>query len=204
MIPEPQENPVSAAGIGSKLRSLRKGQGLSIRMLAEKAKLSPNTISLIESNSTSPTVATLQTIANVLGIPLGAFFNELENNDEVILLKVQDQEKQVAPGITISVVPDEVLGQCVHLMHFTIEAGVSSGEEPLVHPGDELVLCLQGELEYLVNERIYRLKRNDMLAFRSELPHSWVNRSQAKAVFLVLIKNDADDAFRSHLAPGED
>lgn len=199
---EPRDNRSPTPEIGEKLRSLRKAQKLSIRVLAEKARLSPNTISLIESNSTSPTVATLQTIANALDIPLSAFFTRGEQDEDVILIEAQEQEKQATPGLNVSVFPAKVLGQRVRIMHFIIEPGVGSGNEPLVHPGDELVLCLQGELEYVVRDRVYRLKKQDGLAFKGDLPHSWFNRSRVEARFLVLITSEPDQSFRAHIRPG--
>lgn len=192
-----------APDISEKIRFLRKAHKLSIRVLAQKAGLSPNTISLIESNATSPTVATLQTIANVFDVPLAAFFTNADQEAEIILIKAQDQSKQVTPGVSVSVFPGNVLNQRVRVMHFTINPGMSSGNESLVHPGDELVICMQGELEYVVQDRIYRLKQHDSLAFKANLPHAWTNRSQADCRFLVLITAEPDQAFRSHIRPLE-
>jgi len=198
---EPHVNTTQSHEIGEKLKSFRKAHGLSIRVLAEKASLSPNTISLIESSASSPTVATLQTIANVLDIPLSAFFTNPEPEDDVVLIKAQDQDKQVTPGLSVSVFPSHVLDHRVRVMHFAIGPGASSGNESLVHPGDELVMCLQGELEYVVMDRVYRLKKQDSLAFKAHLPHSWYNRSQAETHFLVLITTETDLSFRAHVLP---
>jgi transcriptional regulator with XRE-family HTH domain len=195
-------NQTQPPGMGERLRALRKSQGYSIRVLAEKAGVSPNTISLIESNTTSPTVATLQTIANVLVVPLSAFFTSDEQTEEVIQIKGTEHERQVAPGLRVSVFPASVLDQRVRVMYFTIQPGIGSGNEPLVHPGDELVFCLQGELEYVVKDRVYRLKKQESLAFEASLPHSWYNRSQGETHFLVLVTTETDQSFRSHIQPG--
>jgi transcriptional regulator with XRE-family HTH domain len=196
---EPRDNQTSSPKIGQKLKNLRKSRGFSIRLLAEKAGVSPNTISLIESNSTSPTVATLQTIANTLEIPLAAFFMNSEPEDDVVLIKAQEQEMQVDSGLTVSVFPGQVLDQRVRIMHFTIAPGVGCGPEPLAHPGDELVLCLQGELKYTVNERTYLLDKQDSLAFNAHLPHRWYNAGEVDCHFLVMITAENDQTFRSHI-----
>lgn len=188
-------------GIGEKLRLFRKERGLSIRVLAERAGLSPNTISLIENNSASPTVTTLYTIANVLDIPLSAFFIEGENGEEVRLIKAQDRERTVTPGVKVSVLPGDVLDRCVHILHFVVEPGKGSGNDQMVHPGDELVICIQGELEYRVKDTIYNLKEQDSLTFNAGFPHSFYNRSQAETHFLVLITTETDQSFRFHMQP---
>jgi transcriptional regulator with XRE-family HTH domain len=191
--------PHSPPGIGEKLRLFRKERGLSIRVLAERAGLSPNTISLIENNSASPTVTTLYTIANVLDIPLSAFFIEDENGEEVRLVRAQDRERTVIPGVKVSVLPGDILDRRVHILHFVVEPGKGSGNDQMVHPGDELVICTQGELEYRVKDTIYNLKEQDSLAFNGSFHHSFFNRSRAETHFLVMITTETDQAFRFHM-----
>jgi HTH-type transcriptional repressor of puuD len=196
---EQRENVFPPLGIGEKLRLFRKERGLSIRVLAERAGLSPNTISLIENNSASPTVTTLYTIANVLDIPLSAFFVEDENGEDVRLVRAQDQERTVIPGVKVSVLPSDILDRRVHILHFVVEPGKGSGNDQMVHPGDELVICIQGELEYRVKDTIYNLKEQDSLAFNAGFPHSFFNRSRAETHFLVMITTETDQAFRFHM-----
>ncbi|RPI83397.1 MAG: helix-turn-helix domain-containing protein [Chloroflexi bacterium] len=196
---EQRETISQPPGIGEKLRYFRKERGLSIRVLAEQARLSPNTISLIENNTASPTVTTLYAIANVLDIPLSAFFTEGENGEAVRLVTAQDRERTVIPGLRVSVLPGDVLDQRVHILHFVVEPGNGSGNDQMVHPGDELVICLRGELEYRVNDTIYNLKEQDSLAFNAGSPHSFFNRKQDETHFLVLITTEADQSFRYHV-----
>ncbi|RPI87160.1 MAG: helix-turn-helix domain-containing protein [Chloroflexi bacterium] len=197
---EQSENKSLAKSIGEKLKSLRKAHGFSIRALAERAELSPNTISLIESNTTSPTVATLQTIANVLDIPLADFFTTSKLDDDVIFIKARDQERQISPGLNVSFFPGQILDQRIRAMHFVIEPGMNSGDDFLCHPGEELVLCLEGELDYVVKDRTYHLEKQDSLAFKENIPHSWENRYQVEAHILVLITTEADQTFHSHIS----
>jgi transcriptional regulator with XRE-family HTH domain len=201
MMPDQRGSAIQPPGIGEKLKALRKERGLSIRALAERARLSPNTISLIENNSASPTVTTLYTIANVLDVPLSAFFIEDENGEEVRLVRAQDRERTVIPGVKVSVLPGDVLDRRVHILHFVVEPGKGSGDDQMVHPGDELVICTQGELEYRVEDTLFILEEQDSLAFRANLPHSWHNRSRKEAHFLVLITTEADQSFRFHMQP---
>lgn len=189
--------------IGEKLKYFRKLRSLSIRVLAEKAGISPNTISLIESNASSPTVATLQNIANVLDIPLAAFFTNKEQEQDIVFIKAKEHNKQVSPGLSVGVLPAQILDRRVQVMHFEIAPGASSGNESLVHPGDEMVLCLEGDLDYVVNDHIYHLKKEDSLAFKAHLPHAWFNRSGAETHFLVMITTETDQSFRSHMQTAE-
>lgn len=191
----------SSPQIGEKLKTLRKSRGYSIRLLAEKAGLSPNTISLIESSATSPTVATLQNIANVLEIPLSAFFMHEEPESEIVLIRAQDHNHPLGQDLRVSVFPSQILDQRVRVMRLTISPGAGCGPEPLAHPGDELVICLHGTLEYTVKGQTYFLEEQDSLSFKAHLPHRWYNPGQEDVHFMILITTETDQSFRSHLVP---
>ena len=59
--------------IGSKIRTIRNKKNITIAQMCEKTGLSKGFISNIENNNTSPSINTLQTIANFLEIPLPYF-----------------------------------------------------------------------------------------------------------------------------------
>ena len=53
--------------IGSKIKNLRLQNGLTQEELADRCELSKGFISLLESDKTSPSMATLEDILNALG-----------------------------------------------------------------------------------------------------------------------------------------
>lgn len=61
--------------IGMKIKLERIKLGISQEELAERAYLNKNTIGLIERGEQSPTVDTVEAIANALGLPLQEMFN---------------------------------------------------------------------------------------------------------------------------------
>jgi transcriptional regulator with XRE-family HTH domain len=60
------------------LKSLRLRQGLTQRKLAEKARVTHSSISVIEKNQASPGVNTLDKILSALSTSLPEFFAEIE------------------------------------------------------------------------------------------------------------------------------
>ena len=66
--------PAPAVNVGQRLRELRGRYHLSLRALAAKSHLNPNTLSLIENGKSSPSVATLQQAAVAIGVPITSFF----------------------------------------------------------------------------------------------------------------------------------
>lgn len=65
-----------ASAIGSKIRELRIKNGLTQEELANRSELSKGFISQVESEQTSPSIATLVDILECLGTNLRDFFSE--------------------------------------------------------------------------------------------------------------------------------
>ncbi len=78
------KSPADEIDVGQRLRELRAGRGLSLRALAELSGLNVNTLSLIENRRTSPSVSTLQQLAQTLQVPLSAFF-ETNHIDKLVV-----------------------------------------------------------------------------------------------------------------------
>ena len=70
--------------VGVKLREIRTKRGLSIRALAKIAGLNFNTLSLIENKKSSPSVSTLNQLAQALEVPITAFFEAESPQPEVV------------------------------------------------------------------------------------------------------------------------
>jgi transcriptional regulator with XRE-family HTH domain len=69
--------------IGRKIRSARLSQGLTQEALAERIGKAVETISNIERGRTHAGLATIEHIANTLGIPMRDFFEKSENNENL-------------------------------------------------------------------------------------------------------------------------
>lgn len=54
-----------------------------------------------------------------------------------------------------------------------LQKGTMSSAKPESHPGEEFIFCLQGEIHYEIDGKVYPLKKGDTLHFFSTLPHRW-------------------------------
>jgi transcriptional regulator with XRE-family HTH domain len=197
----PEANEINVGGC---LRELRTRQGLSIRALADMAGLNFNTLSLIENGKTSPSVSTLQRIAQALEIPITAFFENVPLREDAIYQKPgqrplarfeQGQFEDLGNGLT--------LGEGLPLL-MTLESGADSGDSAIVHTGQEFVYCLEGHLTYAVAEKEYDLSPGDSLIFQAHLPHRWGNRGQVPCrSILILCPADEDDQSAEQHFPTE-
>ena len=65
---------VLEVAIGREVRAYRKQKGITVAELSMQTDLSIGMLSKIENGNTSPSLTTLQTLANALSVPLSSFF----------------------------------------------------------------------------------------------------------------------------------
>jgi transcriptional regulator with XRE-family HTH domain len=180
--------------VGHCLRGLRGRRGLSLRALAEQSGLNVNTLSLIENSKTSPSVSTLQQLADALEVPITAFFEADFPKSKISYQKAGKRPRAAFAHGTL-----EDLGAGLTLRGgqpflVTLEPRAYSGLAPIVHTGHELVYCLEGHLVYTIDGQLYRLDPGDSLLFEAHLPHCWKNAGDtASRSLLVLCPADESD-----------
>jgi transcriptional regulator with XRE-family HTH domain len=181
--------------VGPKLRTLRERQGLSIRALAQQCGLSINAISQIERGDHSPTVSSLHMLANALRVPISAFFED-ESEQSVVLVKQNDRLRSQAEGVLTESLGIGLQNQQLEPFFVTVEPGAGNIRQPITHLGEEFVYCVEGNIEYRVNDAVYQLETGDSLLFEAIYPHSFHNAFQAPAT-LVMVFHASRHFFRA-------
>jgi transcriptional regulator with XRE-family HTH domain len=186
--------PLDEINVGRRLRELRTGRGLSMRALAEKSGLNVNTLSLIENQRTSPSVSTLQQLAQTLKVSISAFFETDQSNKQVV-----HQNAGARPKAAFTHGSMEDLGAGMtrfgaEPLIVTLAPHADSGKNPIVHTGREFVYCLEGCIAYTVGTETFLLEAGDSLLFEAYLPHHWKNVDATPSrALLVLSPMDARD-----------
>lgn len=164
--------------IGHKLRTIRKERGLSQRELAARAGLTNGTISLIEKNKTSPSVASLKSLLDAIPISMAEFFSTIEDTDTPKVFYRSDEFIEVSPSSDGQVALRQLGNAEQHslqVLHETYPPGADTGPELLVHQGEEAGIVVQGEIEVTVDEAVSVLRVGDGYLFESRLPHRFRN-----------------------------
>ena len=174
--------------LGEKLRQLRNERNISQRDLARSAGLSPNSISLIERDETSPSVATLQSLATALNIRMSYFFEE-KTPTSILHIKSGDRPQISSEGVVIEGVGKTIPYQEMEPFLLTLKPKAGSGgERQVVHSGHEFVYCLEGKIEYVIDGKVFLMSAGDILIFEAMLPHLWRNPFDNKAQFLLVLQ----------------
>jgi transcriptional regulator with XRE-family HTH domain len=178
------------AGIGTKIRLLRQGNGLSLQQLAERSGVSAAAIHKIERNTMVPTITVLMKLARSLDRSVSYLVDE-ENSRTSPVVLVRAKERDPLFASRKGVVMENLAGPsgrfAISAAMVTVAAGQDSGKSPISHPGEDLVHLLTGSLEFEVDE-VYRLRQGDTLHLRTDHPHRWRNPATraAKAIWISL------------------
>jgi len=171
--------------IGTRLKTVREARGLSQRQLAARAGLTSGTISLIEHNKTSPSVASLKSLLDAIPMPLSEFFSDVEANDAPKYFYTASEFTELAPqdagidGTGAARMSLRQLGDAsrhaLQVLRETYEPGADTGPDMLRHEAEEAGIVVDGVIEVTVGDEMRVLNPGDGYIFDSRLPHRFRN-----------------------------
>lgn len=171
--------------VGLRLRMLREQRNLSLRALADRCGLSINAISLIERGENSPTVSSLHILATALGVKITEIFEE-EHDEAVVFVKRNQRLNTEGNGLVMESLGIGLHNQRLEPFMVTIDPGAGDTGDMVVHPGQEFVYCMTGEIMYQIGSRMYRLTPGDSLLFEATQPHSFRNEGETPATVMLI------------------
>lgn len=170
--------------VGQRIRSIREERGWSLRALAERCGLSINAISLIERGENSPTVSSLHLLATALGVSITDFFED-EREQAVVFVRPMARLRSEANGIVMESLGIGLRNQQLEPFLIRVAAGAGNIDQPVSHPGEEFVYCLEGEIDYCVGDHVYQLESGCSLLFEAAIPHCFRNTTETPALLMM-------------------
>jgi len=163
--------------IGREVRSHRRQQNITVAELSATTGLSIGMLSKIENGNTSPSLTTLQTLANALSVPLTTFFKGFEEKREAVHTKA-------GQGVVLERDGTRANHQYNLLGHIGSNASGVIVEPYLItlsqesdifptfqHGGIETIYMLEGRVDYRHGDTVYPLEPGDTLFFDADAPH---------------------------------
>jgi len=163
------------ASIGREVRYLREKLGLNAGELANLTGVSIGMISKIENGKTSPSLSTLQALADRLDVPVTSFFRKYEEEKDISMVRNGEgliiERRGSREGHQY-----RLLGHCVgenisvepYLIKLTKESDVFPYFQ---HKGTEFDYVLSGDMIYRHGKKLYQMGPGDSLFFDAEAPH---------------------------------
>lgn len=177
--------------VGDLVRRLREQRGLSLRGLATATDFSASFISQLENGLVSPSIASMERIANTLGVTLGEFFASLGSAEGGLVVRAADRVvlSSLWSQATLEALSPMKRGYLVEPLLITLQPGGRSGKHPASHPREEFAFVLDGEVELTLGPDSFVLGVGDSVTIlRGEL-RRWVNPGSSPARILVVAVN---------------
>lgn len=171
--------------LGEIVRDLRSRQGLSLRALASRAGFSPSFVSQIERGQASPSISSLERLAQALGVTLGEFFRPVATA-RVTRLGERAELTSAWSHAQIEALGPTGPGRALEPMMITLAPGGQSGGRPYSHGGDEFAFVFEGTVRLTLDAEVHDLARGDAATFPAEIPHRWENDGPEPARIVVV------------------
>ena len=167
---EPSNVPVA---IGSRIRAARQAQRLTIEQVADATGLTKGFLSRVERDLTSPSVASLVTLCQVLSVSVGDLFAAPETH-----LTKRDDGPRISLGGQ-GIVERLLTARSerrLQILQATIEPrGRGENELDAVDCDVDVLHVVKGRIKLILTNEEYDLEEGDTLSFPGREPHTWIN-----------------------------
>jgi len=173
-VAEPKPGSLEAA-IGRQVREFRQRLQLTVVDLGKLAGVSRGMVSKIENGMTSPSLATLNALAQALNVPVTSLFRKYEEQRDATFVKADQglviERRGTRAGHQYQLLGHTV-GKTISVEPYLITLSEESEIFPLFqHAGVEFVYILEGNVSYRHGGRVYQMGPGDSLFFDSDAPH---------------------------------
>ena len=166
---------ITESKVGSRIRTYRKKLDMSVYDLATKSGIDEKLVNAIEKGEVLPALGVLTKLSRALGQRLGTFMDDQFKPDPIITraedleaVKVQSEGKNTLGYSSHSLAlgkPDR------HMDPFRIEFAADGVDELSSHEGEELIICIAGEVELTYGNDTHVLKPGDTAYYNSVVKH---------------------------------
>ncbi len=186
--------------VGTRLRDLRSGKGLSLSEAAERSGLSKGFLSRAERDQVSLSVASLMRLCQTLGIEVADLFQTPQGH----LVRAADRQRLAFGGTGLTefqLTPREE--QRIQVLLTLIEPGGGSGDEQYTLPVElEFLHVLSGDVTIAMDRTTEVLGAGDSLLFPASVPHAFHNSGPAAASVLWVLSPALPSSPTAPATPG--
>lgn len=168
--------------VGARIKHLRQIGGLSQEDLAERAGLTKGSISQIERNNTSPSVANLLEIIHALNETPSSFFAD-DDEEKVLFRKHEALPSEVEGYVSFDTLLPKSRYRSVTAYRALLKPNRSALPEP-AREGENYVFVMSGRLGLTLGKVNHIARKGESLYFAGEQEFVFSNKGKTPAEFL--------------------
>ena len=177
--------------VGIRVRALRKRLDMTVAELARQAGLSAGMLSKIENGATSPSLSTLQALADACNVAISSLFAELEEARDCSYVPrgrgVTIDRRGTKAGHQYELLGHSLRGEVVVEPYLITLSKEAQPYANFRHAGVEFIYMLSGGISYRHADKLYELAPGDALFFDAGAPHGPANLTKLPSRFLSII-----------------
>ncbi len=174
--------------LGSRIKKIRKNQGMSQKELAKLIGVTPSNISQIESNLIYPSLPALYKIAENLSVEVGSFFQDktlpvktVFPRGNAVNISMPDMPKDSIYAQQLTP-PDLDSKAELYLVQILPEKKLPA--HFFVYKGEELGYVLSGRIKVFSQNQSHTLEAGDTIYLKADIPTQWINPGPETAKLL--------------------
>jgi transcriptional regulator with XRE-family HTH domain len=191
---EGMDNPAQdvLAGVGPRLRALRRARNATLAALAEETGLTASTLSRLENGKLRPTLEQLLPLARAHGVPLDDLVAAPPTGDPRIHLRPVRRS-----GLVMVPLTRRAGGVQAYKVIYP-PAGRAPTMKLQTHEGYEWFYVLNGQVRFVLGEQEFRLGVGEAAEFDTRVPH-WIGSAGGQPAEVLTLFGAQGE--RAHLAP---
>ncbi|MFG1685598.1 helix-turn-helix domain-containing protein [Nonomuraea sp. NPDC049269] len=182
------------AGVGPRLRALRRARSATLAALATETGLTASTLSRLENGKLRPTLEQLLPLARAHGVPL---------DDLVAAPPTGDPRIHLRPVRRAGLVMVPLTRRAGGIQAYKViypPAGRAPAMRMRTHEGYEWFYVLNGHVRFVLGEQEFRLGAGEAAEFDTRVPH-WIGSADNQPAELLTLFGAQGE--RAHLAPSK-
>ncbi|MFD3916602.1 helix-turn-helix domain-containing protein [Streptomyces sp. NPDC058603] len=180
------------AGVGPRLRALRRARSATLAALADETGLTASTLSRLENGKLRPTLEQLLPLARAYDVPL---------DDLVAAPPTGDPRVHLRPVRRSGLVMVPLTRRAGGIQAYKViypPVGRASTLKLRTHEGYEWFYVLDGQVRFVLGEEEFRLGVGEAAEFDTRVPH-WIGSADGRPAELLALFGAQGE--RAHLAP---
>jgi transcriptional regulator with XRE-family HTH domain len=165
---------------------------MTLQEVAESAGFSKGLLSKIETGVVSPPIATLAKLAEALDLPIGELFDGQETDDAVAFFPKESREEFRGRMSSFNYKYELLVRgrrrRDMQPMVVTVD-GRTYKFKLMDHSGEQFIYMLEGEMDYIVGDRVFTIHPEDCLYFDARQLHGPKLKKDQKARYLVVFSD---------------
>jgi len=172
----------SAAAVGARLKAVREAAGLSQRELAKRAGVTNATVSTIEQEAHSPSLASLHRLLAAIPISLAEFFALPVSQKNALFYDKEALAVVTRGAADLRVLGSERREKKLQMFIERYKPGAGTGADPMVYDGETAVIVLEGTIEVEADGEVKRLTAGGGFQLFGRVPHRVRNVGKTTAL----------------------